>query len=73
MRPDPELSPLRTRMGQLRQDQELTYEALAERAGLSRSVVIRCETGVVSGHITTWLQIARGLGVPLSELTRDLK
>lgn len=72
MRPDPQLAPLRTRMGQLRQDQGLTYEELAERSGLSRSVVIRCETGVVRGHIRTWLQIARGLGVTLSELTRDL-
>lgn len=63
---------LRIEMGRLREARGLTYERLAERSGLSRSAVIRMETGESAGSMRGWWAVARGLGVPLSVMVSVL-
>ena len=50
----------------------MTYEMLAERSGLSRSAVIRMETGESTGSMRGWWAVARGLGLPLSVMVSVL-
>jgi transcriptional regulator with XRE-family HTH domain len=51
----------------LRQDAGRTLTALADAAGLTKSTLSKIETGQVSAPISTFLRIADGLGVPLSQ------
>ncbi len=51
----------------LRQEAGLTLTALAGDAGLTKSTLSKIETGQVSAPISTFLRIADGLSVPLSE------
>lgn len=67
------LAPLRLEVSRLRNEQHLSYDTLAERSGLGRITVIRLETGGTKGELTTWLALAKGLGVPLSDLLRVLE
>lgn len=50
----------------------LTQEHLAERADLDRVSIVRIETGVVSPRLDHLYLIADALGVPLSQLVRDV-
>ena len=76
--PEAEFIRLRVRLGQLRAERGLTYDALAAQAGISRSNLVALETGKprngkpVQGSLAVWLRIARGLGVPFSDLMRSL-
>lgn len=67
-----DLAPLRLEMSRIRNERGLTYEQLAERSGLSRSAVIRMETGESAGSMRGWWAVARGLDVPLSVLVSVL-
>ena len=68
----PEYSRLAARMRELRAERGLTYEQLAERAGLSRRGVIELEQGRSSGTLRGWYSIAIALGVPFSEFVAVL-
>lgn len=76
--PEEEFVRLRIRLGQLRAERGLTYDALAAQAGISRSNLVALETGKprngkpVQGSLAIWFRIASALGVPFSELTRAL-
>lgn len=48
------------------QRKRLTYDALADLTGLSRTVLINLETGKTRGSLDTWHRVAHALGVPLS-------
>nr|WP_274604668.1 helix-turn-helix transcriptional regulator [Microbacterium sp. CFBP 8794] len=60
--PEPDVSRLARRMKQLRAEQGLTYEQLAEASGLSRRGVIALETGERGGTVATWFKVAHALG-----------
>lgn len=76
--PEEDFVRLRVRLGQLRAERRLTYDALAAQAGISRSTLIALETGTprngipVQGSLAAWHRIAGALDIPLSELTRSL-
>ena len=53
-----------------RQDQQMTQEELAERAGLSARYVGAIERGDVSASVTVLGQIAEALGVEPGDLLR---
>lgn len=65
---EPDVTALRARLAELREQRGLTYEQLAERSGLGRRSVIALETGERDGSLASWYRVARGLGVPVSEL-----
>lgn len=59
---EPDVSRLARRMKELRAEQGLTYEQLAEASGLSRRGVIALETGERGGTVATWFKVSRALG-----------
>jgi transcriptional regulator with XRE-family HTH domain len=63
--PDPRLA---STIRNLREDAELSQEAVARRAGLTVSAFARVERGEANPTWTTVTQIARGLNVSLTEL-----
>ncbi len=69
---DPDLGRLSSQLKILREDRGLTYEQLAERAGLSRRGVISMERGERTGNIRSWFRVAQALGVSFSELMSEL-
>ncbi|MGD9696445.1 MAG: helix-turn-helix domain-containing protein [Thermoleophilia bacterium] len=69
--PDPDLVAFGDRLRELRTAAGLTQEALAAKAGLHWTFVSQCERGVRNISLRNLLRIARGLGVPPSELMPD--
>ncbi|WNG50171.1 helix-turn-helix domain-containing protein [Archangium minus] len=59
---------LGARIRELRQEQGLTLEALAERSGVSRAMISKVERGTNNPTLVVAVRIAQGLGVGLSEL-----
>ena len=59
------------RIRQLRTDQRLSLEALAERSGVSRSMLSEIERDAKSPTLRTLSQLASGLGVTIGELLTD--
>jgi len=58
----------------IRAEKNLTLEDVARRAGLSTGTVWQIETGrIQTSTVGTLEKLARGLGVPLSELMPALK
>lgn len=55
-------------VARLRLDRELTQEALARKAGLSRVALGKIERGSVVPRARTLAELARALGVPLGDL-----
>ena len=59
---------LGSRLQRLRQDQGLSQEELADRAGIHRTYVSGVERGVRNPTITVMEKLAAGLGVDLRTL-----
>jgi transcriptional regulator with XRE-family HTH domain len=57
----------------LRRGLKMSQEKFAEKCGIHRTYVSDVERGSRNPSFLTLLAIARGLGVTLSELTRDMK
>lgn len=55
-----------------RKQQELTQEALADKAGMHFVEVGRAERGTRDLRISTVVKIARGLGIEAAELLRGV-
>lgn len=70
--PAPNHEALRHELSRLRAERGLTYDALAELTGLSRTVLINLETGHTRGSLDTWHRVAHTLGVPLGSLMDQL-
>jgi transcriptional regulator with XRE-family HTH domain len=70
--PDPNHDALRIELGRLRASHALTYDALADRSGLSRTVLINLEHGTTRGSIDTWHRVAHALDIPFGELMQHL-
>jgi transcriptional regulator with XRE-family HTH domain len=62
---------LATRLRQLRADRGLTLDALARRAGVSRSMISLVERGASSPTAAVLDRLAAGLGVTLASLFAD--
>lgn len=69
--PPPDLDALRAELDRLRQTQGLTWEQLADRAGVARQTIFNVR-GSTEGSITTWFQIAWALDVPVGDLLSHL-
>jgi putative transcriptional regulator len=63
---------LRLQLSRLRAERGLTYDALAERTGLSRTVLINLEQGATNGSLDTWHRVAHALDVPFGDLMSRL-
>ncbi|NPA15761.1 MAG: helix-turn-helix domain-containing protein [Deferribacteres bacterium] len=57
------------RIRELREKKGLTLEELAEKAGISRTLLSHIEEGRITPSIATLIHLSRVLGVPLRELT----
>lgn len=68
----PNYRALQQELSRRRASSGLTYEALAERAGLSRVGVINLELGHRMGSLSTWFALAHALEVPFGELMSHL-
>jgi putative transcriptional regulator len=71
-RTEPNHEALRLELGRLRAAHGLTYDALAERTGLSRTVLINLEHGTTRGSLATWHRVAHALDAPFGELMAHL-
>lgn len=69
--PPPDLDALRAELDRLRQAQALTWEQLADRAGIARQTIFNVR-GHTDGNLTTWFQIAWALNVPVGDLLAHL-
>jgi transcriptional regulator with XRE-family HTH domain len=65
---DPTVAPFGAHLRRLRDDQGLTQEQLAERAGLSTDTIRKLERGSFSPSFTTLRGLARGLQLSLAGL-----
>jgi transcriptional regulator with XRE-family HTH domain len=65
---DREAKRLGTRVQQARLKREMTQEALAAKAGISRAYLARVETGRHEPTLTTLRKIARALKMKLGDL-----
>jgi transcriptional regulator with XRE-family HTH domain len=65
---EPDLARLAAELKSLREARGLTYEQLAERAGLSRRGVISMERGERTGNVRSWFRVAQALETPLADL-----
>jgi transcriptional regulator with XRE-family HTH domain len=68
-----ELLALGQNIRRLRRSVKMSQEKLAEKSGLHRTYLSDVERGSRNPSFLTLLAVAHGLGVTLSELTRDLK
>lgn len=57
-----------TRLGQVLQVQGLSQKELADRTGLSVSMISRLVSGQRSGMVDTWFRIAKVLNVRIDDL-----
>ena len=65
--PTPNLDALRAELDRLRQARGLTWEQLADRAGVARQTIFNVR-GNTDGNLITWFQIAWALKVPVGDL-----
>jgi transcriptional regulator with XRE-family HTH domain len=56
------------RLKRLREQQGLTQEALAKKAGISRAYLARLEMGRHDPHLSRLRKLAKALGVSAAEL-----
>ena len=70
-RVDPESLELGRKIRLLRTDAELTLDALAQRAGVSRSLISQVERGLAQPSLTTLRAIATALEITLAALFHD--
>jgi putative transcriptional regulator len=63
---------LRLELGRLRADRGLSYDAVADISGLSRTALIDLEHGTTRGSLDTWHRVAHALDVSFPELVGQL-
>jgi transcriptional regulator with XRE-family HTH domain len=68
----PNFGALRSEFRRRRSDAGLTFDALAEKTGVSRRTLISIENGQSNGSVETWYHIAGALDIDMSELMRSL-
>jgi ribosome-binding protein aMBF1 (putative translation factor) len=61
------------RLRTLREDRELSQEALADRAGVHRTYVGRVERGEATPTLYSIVRLAGGLGIDPADLVRGLR
>ncbi len=61
------------RIQELRRDQQLTLEALADRSGVSRAMLSKIERGEKNPTVAVALKIAKALAVSLFELLGEVE
>ena len=66
------ISALQLEMSIRRAESGLTYDALAERSGVSRRTVISIETGTSRGSLDSWMRIYNALGCDFGALLQAL-
>jgi transcriptional regulator with XRE-family HTH domain len=66
------LSTLGLNLRKQREAEELTQEALAEKAGLDSTYISGIERGLRNPSVLTLLRIAKALGTSVSELSRGI-
>lgn len=71
-RRDPLLRALGVRVRQFRDGKGWTQEGLADRAGLDRSYIAGIEAGLRNPSLRALARIAKGLGVPVSDLVANV-
>lgn len=64
----PDFGALRAEFRRLRRDSGLTYDALAEKTGVSRRTLISIENGQSNGSVESWYHISRALGTNLADM-----
>ena len=62
---------IQTRLGQVLQVQGLSQKDLADRTGLSLSMIYRLVSGERSGTVDTWFKIAKALHVSIDDLVME--
>jgi transcriptional regulator with XRE-family HTH domain len=68
----PNYEALRIALGRRRSELGLTYEQLADAAGMSRTGVINLELGTHKGSLGAWFALAGALEVPFANLMENL-
>lgn len=68
----PNFGALRLEFRRRRNDAGLTYDALAEKTGVSRRTLISIENGQSNGSVDTWYRIAGALDTTMTDLMRSL-
>jgi transcriptional regulator with XRE-family HTH domain len=68
---DPRLRRFGARLRELREQQGLTIEALADQAGVGARQIARVEAGRASPSLLWLLDVATGLGLEPAELLPD--
>jgi DNA-binding XRE family transcriptional regulator len=68
-----DISALRLEMSKKRADSGMTYNALAEKSGVSRRTVISIETGTSRGSLDTWMRIYNALDSDFGSILQGIK
>jgi transcriptional regulator with XRE-family HTH domain len=68
----PNFGALRSEFRRRRRDAGLTYDALAEKTGVSRRTLISIENGQSNGSVESWYRIAGALDIDMADLMRSL-
>jgi transcriptional regulator with XRE-family HTH domain len=71
LEPDAVAETVRHNVRELRQSRQLTLEALASRAGISKGMVVQIEQGRTNPSLTTLARLALALGVSLPRLVQN--
>jgi putative transcriptional regulator len=65
---EPDLSQLRAILNARRHEAGLTFEQLAEVAGISRQTLLNISSGKYNGDLKTWIKLSSAFGVGLDEM-----
>ncbi len=60
------------RLAQLRREQGMTQEQLADKSGLDRVAIANIETGIRRPTVTTVYRLAKGMGVKVEDFFKGL-
>ncbi len=60
------------RLAQLRREQGMTQEQLADKSGLDRVAIANIETGIRRPTVTTIYRLAKGMGVKVEDFFKGL-
>lgn len=65
---EPNFLAVRLELSRLRAERGWTYDALAERSGVTRRTLIAMETGTTNGRLESWFRISQAFGIELNQL-----
>ena len=68
----PNFDALRSEFRRLRSESGMSYDALAEKTGVSRRTLISVENGQSNGSVETWYRITDAFGISMSDLMATL-